>query len=74
MIGDFRLVLLEKKLSADNSLSLYERLIMQIYGFLKKASLSEEKGFGLDLSFVTVEQVPLLLTQSKNYDLKRIAN
>lgn len=74
MIGDFRFVLLEKKLSADNSLSLYERLIMQIYGFLKKASLSEEKGFGLDLSFVTVEQVPLLLTQSKNYDLKRIAN
>ncbi len=72
MIGDFRFVVLEKKLSADNSLSLYERLIMHIYGFLKKASLSEEKGFGLDLSFVTIEQVPLLLSQSKNYDLKRI--
>ncbi len=72
MIGDFRFIILEKKLSADNSLSLYERLIMQIYGILKKASLSEEKGFGLDLSFVTVEQVPLLLTQSKNYDLKRV--
>ncbi len=72
MIGDFRFVVLEKRLSADNSLSLYERLIMHIYGFLKKASLSEEKGFGLDLSFVTIEQVPLLLSQSKNYDLKRI--
>jgi KUP system potassium uptake protein len=72
MIGDFRFIVLEKKLSADNSLSLYERLIMQIYGILKKASLSEEKGFGLDLSFVTVEQVPLLLSQSKNYDLKRV--
>lgn len=72
MIGDFRFIVLEKKLSADNSLSLYERLIMQIYGLLKKASLSEEKGFGLDLSFVTVEQVPLLLSHSKNYDLKRV--
>ncbi len=72
MIGDFRFIVLEKKLSADNSLSLYERLIMQIYGLLKKASLSEEKGFGLDLSFVTIEQVPLLLSQSKNYDLKRV--
>jgi KUP system potassium uptake protein len=72
MIGDFRFVVLEKKLSADNSLSLYERLIMHIYGLLKKASLSEEKGFGLDLSFVTIEQVPLLLSQSKNYDLKRV--
>jgi KUP system potassium uptake protein len=45
---------------------------MQVYFILKKLSLSEEKGFGLDLSFVTIEQVPLLLTQSKNYDLKRV--
>lgn len=70
--GDFRFVVLEKKLSADNSLPLYERIIMQIYFVLKKLSLSEEKGFGLDLSFVTIEQVPLLLTQSKNYELKRV--
>jgi KUP system potassium uptake protein len=70
--GDFRFVVLEKKLSADNSLPLYERIIMHIYFVLKKISLSEEKGFGLDLSFVTVERVPLLLSQSKHYDLKRV--
>ena len=70
--GDFKFIVLEKKLSADNSLPLYERIIMQIYFLLKKLSLSEEKGFGLDLSFVTIEQVPLLLSQTKNYELKRV--
>jgi KUP system potassium uptake protein len=72
MIGDFRFVVLEKKLSADNSLSLYEKAIMQIYFILKKISLSEEKGFGLDLSFVTVERVPLILSRTKDYELTRI--
>lgn len=72
IIGDFRFVVLEKKLSADNSLSLYEKFIMQIYFVLKKVSLSEEKGFGLDLSFVTIERVPLILTKTKDYELTRI--
>lgn len=72
IIGDFRFVVLEKKLSADNSLSLYEKFIMQIYFILKKVSLSEEKGFGLDLSFVTIERVPLILTKTKDYELTRI--
>ncbi len=72
MIGDFRFVVLEKKLSADNSLSLYDKAIMQIYFILKKISLSEEKGFGLDLSFVTVERVPLILSRTKDYELTRI--
>lgn len=72
MIGDFRFVVLEKKLSADNSLSFYEKMIMQIYFILKKVSLSEEKGFGLDLSFVTIERVPLILSQGKEYELKRV--
>ncbi len=70
--GDFRFVVLEKRLSTENSLSIYEKIIMQIYFVLKKLSLSEEKGFGLDLSFVTVESVPLVLSQAKNYDLRRI--
>lgn len=72
IIGDFRFVVLEKKLSADNSLSLYEKFIMQIYFILKKISLSEEKGFGLDLSFVTIERVPLILSKTKNYKLVRV--
>ncbi len=72
IIGDFRFVVLEKKLSTDNVLSLYEKLIMQYYFILKKLSLSEERGFGLDQSFVTIERVPLVLSQTKSYELRRI--
>ena len=70
--GDFRFIVLEQKLSADNSLPLHEKIFMQIYFILKKLSLSEEKGFGLDLSFVTVESVPLLVSPVKNCKLNRI--
>ncbi|MNY22639.1 hypothetical protein D3C86_1562650 [compost metagenome] len=72
--GDFKFVVLEKVLSKGNQLSWSERIIMEIYGYLKKLSLSEEKGFGLDASFVTIERVPLSLPQTTTIDLKRKNN
>jgi KUP system potassium uptake protein len=45
---------------------------MYIYALLKKVSLSEERNFGLDLSFVTVEKVPLMLTSPDTVDLQRV--
>jgi len=53
-------------------LSLYEKFIMLYYGYLKKVSLSEERGFGLDLSFVTVEKVPLMLAAPESVHIERI--
>ncbi len=70
--GDFRFVVLEKQLSTSNNLPFYEKIIMSYYFLLHKFSLSEEKGFGLDLSFVTVEKVPLVLSKSQPIELKRI--
>ena len=72
IVGDFRFVVIEKVVSRSHSLSLYERFIMGFYGYLKTLSLSEERGFGLDLSFVTVEKVPLMLADPENVDLKRV--
>ncbi|MBV8389635.1 MAG: KUP/HAK/KT family potassium transporter [Mucilaginibacter sp.] len=73
IVGDFRFVVIEKVLSRSNKLSFYERAIMLVYNYLKKASLSEERGFGLDLSFVTVEKVPLMLTDPEVVDIQRIS-
>ncbi len=70
--GDFRFVVLEKQLSSSNNLSFYEKIIMGYYFLLRKLSLSEERGFGLDLSFVTVEKVPLIVSKSQDIELKRI--
>ncbi|WP_426668457.1 KUP/HAK/KT family potassium transporter [Mucilaginibacter sp. McL0603] len=72
IVGDFRFVVIEKVLSRSHKLSLYERFIMAFYVYLKKVSLSEERGFGLDLSFVTVEKVPLMLTDPETVEIGRV--
>lgn len=72
VIGDFRFVVLEKFLSYDNQLSLFENLIMKAYFFIKEFTPSEDKWFGLDSSAVKVEKVPLVIRPSENVNLKRI--
>jgi len=72
IVGDFRFVVIEKVLSRSHNLSFYEGFIMGFYLLLKKMSLSEERGFGLDLSFVTIEKVPLMLAPSEAVQITRI--
>ncbi|WP_432714434.1 KUP/HAK/KT family potassium transporter [Pedobacter sp.] len=72
--GDFRFVVLEKVMSSAYSLSLIERGTMVYHQILKNFSVPEEKGFGLDLSFVTVEKVPLVVDIPTDFELKRIDN
>lgn len=72
IVGDFRFVVIEKIVSRSHNLSFYERAVMFLYVQLKKVSLSEERGFGLDLSFVTVEKVPLMLAAPETVELYRI--
>lgn len=72
VMGDFRFIVMEKFLSRDNSLPLWERLMMRGYFMLKKVSLSEERGFGLDPSDVTLEKYPLIVSAVPDYNLKRM--
>jgi len=72
IIGDFRFVVLEKVLSKSNVLSFKDKFIMDYYFILKKFSLSEERGFGLDVSFVTVERVPLMISYQDTSELIRL--
>lgn len=72
VVGDFQIIVLEKFLSQDNELPFFERIIMKLYFWLKEISLSEERGFGLDPSNVTVEKFPLIVSTIPNFKLKRI--
>lgn len=73
MDGDFRFVVLEKVISNSATFSFAERIVLDIYSVLRKFSLSEEKGFGLDSSFVTIERVPLIPpSASLSIRLKRV--
>ncbi|MCF6128907.1 KUP/HAK/KT family potassium transporter [Flavobacterium sp. AS60] len=72
IIGDFKFVLSEKFLSNDSDLSFFEKVVMNTYFMMKKLSLSEEKGFGLDSSSVKIEQFPLVLHAPEKIEMKRI--
>ena len=72
VIGDFKFVVLEKFLSYENDLPLFEKIVLRIYFFLKSISLNEAKAFGLDTSSVKVEKFPLVIQQSKALQLRRI--
>ncbi len=72
VVGDFQFIVLEKYLSQDNELPFLERIIMKLYFWLKEISLSEEKGFGLDTSSVTVEKFPLIVAPVTVLNLKRV--
>jgi KUP system potassium uptake protein len=74
VIGDFRFVVLEKYLSNENVLPFYQRLILNIYYFMKPITLSEERAFGLDNSNVVVEKVPIILSQVRDLNMKRREN
>ncbi|HWJ30589.1 MAG TPA: KUP/HAK/KT family potassium transporter, partial [Flavisolibacter sp.] len=72
IVGDFSFIVMEKYLSQDNDLPIWERLIMKFYFWLKEISLSEERGFGLDASTVIIEKFPLIVAPVTNLRLRRI--
>jgi KUP system potassium uptake protein len=72
--GDFQFIVMEKYLSQDTELPFHEKIIMNLYFWLKEISLSEEKGFGLDQSNVTVEKYPLVIGQVQRLPLRRLTD
>ncbi|RYZ70948.1 MAG: potassium transporter Kup, partial [Proteobacteria bacterium] len=72
VIGDFRFVVLEKFLSFENDLPMRERIVMDVYFFVKNFTTPEDRWFGLDSSAVKIEKVPLVIRPVENVKLKRI--
>lgn len=72
IIGDFKFVVIEKFLSYDNELPLFEKVILNSYFILKHFSLSEAKAFGLDSSSVKIEKFPMIISPPKELNLRRI--
>lgn len=72
VVGDFQFIVMEKYLSQDNDLPIWERMMMKLHFGIKEISLSEERGFGLDPGNVTVEKFPLIVSPVASLKLKRI--
>lgn len=72
VIGDFKFVVLEKFLSYENDLPLFEKIVLDVYFLLKRFSLSEARAFGLDSSSVKIEKFPMVIGPPKDINLKRV--
>jgi KUP system potassium uptake protein len=70
---DFKFVVLEKFLSAENEFALRDGLLLNGYFWLKKLGTSDEKAFGLDKSDIVVEDVPLLYQPIGTTQLQRVS-
>ncbi|MGV3611738.1 MAG: KUP/HAK/KT family potassium transporter [Fluviicola sp.] len=71
-IGDFRFVIIRKFLSNDNELPWFQRIIMNVYFFIKGLALTEKNEFGLDPSSYVEEQFPYVISKSTQLTMKRI--
>lgn len=72
LIGDFRFVVIEKFLSYDNVIPIYEKIVLSVYNIMKKGGLPDEKAFGLDTSNVLIEKVPIVINPPREINLRRI--
>lgn len=68
---DFKFVVLEKFLSADNELSVRDSFITNAYMALKHVSLSDIDAWGLEESDTVLEKVPLVVNPAKRITLHR---
>ena len=69
--SDFRFVIIDRIQTYDFDFKPFNQFIMDMYFFLKKFGISDEKALGLDTSNVTVEKVPLTLPNIGHARLKR---
>lgn len=72
-IGDFRFVVIRKFLSNDNELPWFQKIIMNMYFFIKGLALTEKNEFGLDPSSFVEENFPYVLSKAAPLELKRIS-
>lgn len=70
--SDFRFIIFKVIFSNPWMLNFFDRFIVYYYLFLKRISLSEEKGFGLDSSSVSIEKVPIVIPSTQGVKLRRV--
>jgi KUP system potassium uptake protein len=68
---DFKFVVLEKYLSADNDLNLRENFITSGYEWMKEKGLSDTAAWGLEEADTVLEKVPLVVKPSRPVQLKK---
>ncbi len=72
MPADFKFILINSRVAIDDHLSPYEQFIIKGYRLLKTISLSTAEDFGLDVTNMEEEMVPIKVAPSTVIQLERI--
>lgn len=72
MYADFKFILLNSRVSIDNKLSPWEQIVIKGYRFFKSLSLPTHEDFGLELTNVEYEMVPIKVSQEIEIKLERV--
>lgn len=69
--ADFKFILLNSRLSVDDDITPFEQFVVRAYRVLKNISLPPAQDFGLDMSNVETESVPIFVNKAKEIILER---
>ena len=69
--ADFKFILLNSRISSDDEIGSFDQFMVRAYRVLKKLSLPTQEDFGLEVSNVEVETVPINVNKARDIDLKR---
>jgi KUP system potassium uptake protein len=72
MPADFKFILLNSRVAIDDALTPLEQFIVKGYRFIKTISLSTAEDFGLELTNVETETVPIKVAASSKINLQRL--
>jgi KUP system potassium uptake protein len=69
--ADFKVILLNSRISADDEIGPFDQFFVRAYRVLKKLSISTQEDFGLEVANVEVETVPINVGVIKDIELIR---
>jgi KUP system potassium uptake protein len=72
MPADFKFILLNSRVAIDDALTALEQFVVKGYRLIKKFSLSTAEDFGLELTNVEEEKVPITIKSASNIKLTRV--
>ncbi len=72
MYADFKFILLNTRVASDNKLTPWEQLVVKGYRFIKSLSIPTHEDFGLELTNVETEMVPIQVRDTVDIKLERI--
>jgi KUP system potassium uptake protein len=69
--ADFKFILLNSRVSADDALPPFEQFIVRAYRILKNIAITPAENFGLENGNFLIETVPINVAKAQEIDLVR---